>query len=141
MPMPHCCCRVKDFVQAQALYSKCLQERPDRINILSNLATVHIELADDPQAVRYAQDAIKLDANHVKSLDRCGVAQMNLVVDAKHNAEPQAVAKALAEATARVAAHTAACANAGAAAQVLAQLQASSQIRHACSAHLCCHAY
>ena len=70
--------RCKDFVQAQALYSKCLQKRPDSIVILSNLAAVHIELGDYPQALRYAQDALKIDAKHVKSLYRCGVAQMHL---------------------------------------------------------------
>ena len=71
-------CRCKDFVQAQALYKKCLQQRTDSIVILSNLAAVHIELGDYPDALKYAQDALKLDATHVKSLYRCGVAQMHL---------------------------------------------------------------
>ena len=70
--------RCQDFIQAHAHYSKCLQERPDSIVILSNLAAVHIELGEFSKALTYAQDALNMDATHVKSLYRCGVAQMNL---------------------------------------------------------------
>lgn len=56
----------------------CLQQRPDSPTLLSNLAAVHIELDDFPQALKYAQDGLKADASHIKCLYRCGVALLKL---------------------------------------------------------------
>lgn len=70
--------RLQDYSTAQALYKSCLQQSPANVLILSNLAAVHIELKEFPQALKYAQDGLAIDASHVKCLYRCGVAHTNL---------------------------------------------------------------
>ena len=57
---------------------KCLKEHPDDVLILSNLSAVHIELKAFDQALKYAQDGLKMDPSHVKCLYRSGLANMHL---------------------------------------------------------------
>lgn len=56
----------------------CLQQCPDNLVILSNLAAVCIELKEYAQAVQHAQDSLKLDGSHVKCLFCSGMALMHL---------------------------------------------------------------
>lgn len=55
-----------------------LERAPDSVLVLSNLAAVCIELKAYSQALKYAQDGLKIDTNHIKCLYRCGVAHMRL---------------------------------------------------------------
>ena len=72
------CCRSKDYSSAQALYEKCLKERPRDLLTLSNLSAVHIQLASFAQAAVYANNGLNIDPSHVKCLFRSGVANMHL---------------------------------------------------------------
>ena len=70
--------RSKQYATAKQLYTQCLEEQPHDISILSNLAAVHVQLEEYRQALQHAQAGLKLQANHVKCLYRCGVAQAQL---------------------------------------------------------------
>ena len=63
---------------AKALYTVCLNERPDDIAVLGNIAAVHIRQGNFSQALSYAQHGLTLEPAHTKCLYRCGISSMNL---------------------------------------------------------------
>ena len=55
-----------------------MREVPDDISILSNLAAVHMQLGNFPQALTHARLVLEAEPGHVKWLYRCGMTYLNL---------------------------------------------------------------
>lgn len=66
------------YVQAKALYSRCLELSEQREDILSNLSIVHLKLSEWAAALDAAQQVLTIDPTHVKCLYRAGAAHIKL---------------------------------------------------------------
>ena len=71
-------CRSANYQLAQAFYAKCCLQKPQDVQILSNLAAVHLRLENWREALKHAQNGLDIDAQHVKCLYRHGIAATNL---------------------------------------------------------------
>lgn len=67
-------CSSAKYELAQALYDKCCLQKPQDVQILSNLAAVHIRLENWLEALKHAQNGLDIDPQHVKCLYRHGIA-------------------------------------------------------------------
>ena len=71
-------CRSSNYELAQALYERCRLQQPQNVQVLSNLAAVHLCLENWLEALKHAQLGLKIDPQHIKCLYRCGDAAMHL---------------------------------------------------------------
>lgn len=69
-------CRSADYAQALALYEKCPQQAPQDVQILSNLAAVHLCLENWPEALEHARKGLSIDP--IKCLYRSGIAAQHV---------------------------------------------------------------
>lgn len=71
-------CRSANYELAQALYERCRLQQPQDVQILSNLAAVHLRLENWLEALKHAQIGLDIVSQHIKCLYRHGVAATNL---------------------------------------------------------------
>ena len=64
------------YVQAEAVYSQCLELSGQSEDVLSNLSIVHLKLSEWAAALDAAQQVLAADPTHVKCLYRAGAAHI-----------------------------------------------------------------
>ena len=71
-------CRAAKYETAQTLYEKCHLQQPQDVQVLSNLAAVHLSLENWLEALKYARNGLEINPKDIKCLYRCAVAATNL---------------------------------------------------------------
>ncbi|KAL3132993.1 hypothetical protein ABBQ38_006902 [Trebouxia sp. C0009 RCD-2024] len=70
--------RSSNYTLAQALYERCRLQQPQNVQVLSNLAAVHLCLKKWLEALKHAQVGLEIDPKHIKCLYHCADAAMHL---------------------------------------------------------------